>query len=78
MRIADRGGIDAVTMRRLGQELRVEAMSLYNHVANKDDILTAIVDAVESEIELPDPGDPWKVALRKTAISYHDALGNRP
>ena len=78
MRIADRGGIDAVTMRRLGQELHVEAMSLYNHVANKDDILTAIVDAVESEIELPDPGEPWKVALRKTAISYHDALGRHP
>lgn len=76
--VADRRGIDAVTMRRLGQELRVEAMSLYNHVANKDDILTAIVDAVEAEIELPDPNDPWKVALRKTAMSYHDALGRHP
>jgi AcrR family transcriptional regulator len=78
MRIADRGGIDAVTMRGLGQELHVEAMSLYNHVANKDDILNAIVDAVEGEIELPDPNDPWKVALRKTATSYHDALGQHP
>jgi len=78
MRIADASGIDAVTMRRLGQELHVEAMSLYNHIANKDAILNAIVDAVEAEIELPDPTDQWKVALRKTAISYHDALGQHP
>ena len=78
MRLADEGGIDAVTMRRLGQELHVEAMSLYNHVANKDDILNAIVDAVEAEIELPPPDAPWKSALRTTATSYHDALGNHP
>ena len=78
MAIADRRGLDAVTMRRVGQELHVEAMSLYNHVANKDDMLTAIVDAVEAEIALPDPIDPWKVALRKTALSYHEALGRHP
>jgi AcrR family transcriptional regulator len=78
VRIADEHGLEAVTMRRLGQELGVEAMSLYNHVANKDDILNAIVDLVEGEIELPGPDEPWKSALRKTATSYHDALGRHP
>ena len=78
MRIADAGGIEAVTMRRLGRELHVEAMSLYNHVANKDDILNAIVDSVEREIDLPPSNAPWKDALRTTATSYHDALGRHP
>ena len=51
--LADNGGIESLTMRRLGQELGVEAMSLYNHVANKDDILRGIVELVFSEIALP-------------------------
>ncbi len=51
--LADAGGIEALSMRRLAQELGVEAMSLYNHVANKDEILDGIVDLVVSEIELP-------------------------
>ena len=78
MVLADEGGIESLSMRKLGQELGVEAMSLYNHVANKDDILNAIVDIVESEIELPSPGADWKAALRKTAISYHDVLVRHP
>ena len=51
--LADAGGIEALTMRRLGEELGVEAMSLYRHVANKDDLLDGMVDVVFGEIELP-------------------------
>ena len=51
--LADEGGIESLSMRKLGQELGVEAMSLYNHVANKDDLLDGIVDAVTSEIDVP-------------------------
>ena len=58
--LADREGIDALSMRRLGQELSVEAMALYNHVANKDDLLNGMVDAVVGEIELIDAeGTNW-------------------
>ena len=53
--LADRGGIDALSMRKLGQELGVEAMALYRHVRNKDDILDGAIDAVVGEIELPAP-----------------------
>ena len=51
--LADQGGLESLSMRKLGQELGVEAMSLYHHVANKDDLLDGIVDAVTSEIEVP-------------------------
>ena len=50
--LADRDGIESISMRRLAQELRVEAMSLYTHVRNKDDLLDGMVDAVISEIPL--------------------------
>jgi AcrR family transcriptional regulator len=76
--LADRSGIDAVTMRKLGQELGVEAMSLYNHVANKDDIIDGIVDLVFNEIALPGDGAPWKPAMRKRAVSAHQALLRHP
>ena len=56
--LADREGIDALSMRRLGQELSVEAMALYNHVANKDDLLNGMVDAVVGEVDLTDD-DRW-------------------
>ena len=59
-------------MRKLGQELGVEAMSLYNHVANKDDILDGIADTALSEIVLPTGEDDWKTAVRGIAISVHD------
>lgn len=76
--LADESGIDSLSMRKLGQVLGVEAMSLYNHVASKDDILNAIVDIVESDIELPSPGADWKSALRKTGISAHDVFVRHP
>jgi AcrR family transcriptional regulator len=76
--LADRGGIDTLSMRNLGEELGVEAMSLYNHVANKDDILDGIVDLVFSEIALPSGRGDWKPAMRKRAVSAHDALLRHP
>ena len=71
--LADEGGIESLSMRKLGQELGVEAMSLYNHVANKDDLESGIVEIVLGEIEVPSGAD-WKAALRRTAISSHDAF----
>ena len=76
--LADTGGIESLTMRKLGQELRVEAMSLYNHVAGKDDILDGIVDLVFSEIALPSEGAAWKTAARERAISAREALVRHP
>src|ERR1700704_660606 len=76
--LADTAGIDSLSMRKLGQELQVEAMSLYNHVANKDDILDGIIDLVFSEIALPSDSGDWKVAMRKRAISSHEALLRHP
>jgi AcrR family transcriptional regulator len=77
IRLADAEGVEALTMRRLGQELGVEAMSLYNHVANKDDILNSAAEIVFAEIALPD-GDDWKAELRKSAVSSHDILRRHP
>jgi len=71
--LADADGIEALTMRRLGEELGVEAMSLYNHVTNKGDILDGMVDLVYEEIELPD-GVGWTEALRTQAVSGRKAL----
>jgi AcrR family transcriptional regulator len=76
--LADTSGIDSLTMRNLGRELGVEAMSVYNHVANKDDILDGIVDLVFSEIDLPSEGAEWKPAMRNRAISAHEALLRHP
>jgi AcrR family transcriptional regulator len=76
--LADAGGIDSMSMRKLGEELGVEAMSLYNHVANKDDILDGIVDLVFSEIALPSDRADWKPAMRKRAVSAHEALLRHP
>jgi AcrR family transcriptional regulator len=72
--LADKGGIESLSMRKLGKELGVEAMSLYHHVANKDDLLDGIVDVVISEIEVPSQGTDWKEAIRRTAISSHDVF----
>ena len=70
--LADTSGIEALSMRRLAKELGVEAMSLYNHVANKDEILAGIIDVVASEIDLPSDEADWKTAMRRNAISARD------
>jgi AcrR family transcriptional regulator len=76
--LADDGGIESLSMRKLGQELGVEAMSLYNHVANKDDILGGILELVASEIELAPSGADWKTTMRQRAVSAHEVLSRHP
>jgi AcrR family transcriptional regulator len=71
---ADQGGIESLSMRKLGQELGVEAMALYHHFANKDDLIDGMVDIVFSEIDLPAAGADWRIAMRQRAISVRDAL----
>jgi AcrR family transcriptional regulator len=72
--LADERGIKDFTMRALGEKLGIETMSLYYHVANKDELLDEMVDLVYSEIELPSADDDWKTALRRVATSAHEAL----
>jgi len=72
--LADRDGLGALTMRRLGAELGVEAMSLYKHVSNKEEILDGIVELVVGEIEIPPSGAPWKEAMRRRANSAREVL----
>ncbi len=82
--LADEEGIESLTMRELGLRLGVEAMSLYNHVANKDDILDGMVDLVVSEIDLPSDTVDWKEAMRFLLLgatrirvpAEHDCDGN--
>lgn len=76
--IADNTGLDALTMRGLGQSLGVEAMSLYNYVEDKDDLLTGIVELVLSEIELAPSAEGWRSQMRATAVSAHEALLRHP
>ena len=76
--LADEGGIESLSMRNLGQKLGVEAMSLYNHVTNKDDILNGIVDIVVSEIDAPSSRADWKAAMRQRAISAREVLLRHP
>jgi AcrR family transcriptional regulator len=78
LRLVDEGGLDSLSMRKLGQTLGVEAMSLYNHVANKHDVVNGIVDRVADEIEPPSMTEEWDVAIRKSAISAHQALRRHP
>ncbi|MCW2585078.1 MAG: putative transcriptional regulator, TetR family protein [Frankiales bacterium] len=72
--LADTGGIDALTMRRLGEELGVEAMSLYKHVANKDDLLDGMIDSVFGEIYLPAGGTDWRTSMRQRASSVREVM----
>ncbi len=72
--LADAGGIESLTMRKLGEELGVEAMSLYNHVANKSDLLDGMIDVVFGEIDLPAGDADWRTAMRRRAISAREAL----
>ena len=74
LRLADQGGLEALSMRKLGQALGVEAMALYYHFANKERVLDGIVDLVFGEIDVPAIGADWKTAMRERAISVRDAL----
>lgn len=76
--LADDAGLEALSMRKLGQRLGVEAMSLYNHVANKDDLLDGMIDVVFSEIELPVVDVGWRTAMSQRAASVREALARHP
>jgi AcrR family transcriptional regulator len=87
VRVADEGGIAALTMRKLAEELGVEAMSLYHHVADKDEVLAGMVDVVVSEIStrlaeigtLPGgAGGNWKAAVRHTILAAREVLLGHP
>src|SRR5690242_4984303 len=74
----DKDGIEALSMRKLAQELGVEAMSLYRHVRNKGDIVDGMVDLVFAEIGLPSMDIDWKTAMRQRAISAREVLACHP
>jgi len=76
--LADKQGVETLSMRKLGQELGVKAMSLYNHVANKDNLLDGMVDLVFGEIGLPPTGVRWQTAMRRRAIAAREALARHP
>ena len=76
--LADEGGLESLSMRKLAQELGVEAMSVYYYVANKDEILDGILNFVISEFELAVGGPDWKAAIRRSALSAHDVLMRHP
>ena len=76
--IADERGVAAVTMREVASRLGVKAMSLYNHVANKDDVLDGMVDLVIEQLDVPAGADHWREAMRRRAISAREVFGRHP
>jgi hypothetical protein len=76
--LADKGGFASLSMRKLAQALGVEAMSLYNHVANKDEILDGVVDLIFGEIGLPPTEVNWKTSMRRRAVSAREVLSRHP
>ena len=76
--LIDEGGLEALSMRQLGAKLGVEAMSLYNHVASKDDIIDGALDLVVEEIAIPAVGDDWKQAMKERASSAREAFNRHP
>src|SRR4029453_6488498 len=72
--LADEEGIEGLSMRRLAQQLGVEAMSLYHYLGKRADRLAEMIGVFSSEIEKPVPGGDWRAELRKTAISGHHTL----
>ena len=78
MAVADAGGISALTIRSLAEQLGVKPMSVYHHVANKSEILDGIVDHVFSEIELPSTTGDWRTEIRRRSVSARLVLGRHP
>src|SRR5688500_13155405 len=76
--LADEDGLAAVTMARVGGRVGVEAMSLYRHIGNKEEMLDGLVDRVVAEIEVPGDARDWREALRRQAVSAHEALTRHP
>ena len=78
LHLADRDGVAGLSMRRIAAELGVEAMSLYHHVANKEAILAALVDAVVTEYHLPRVGAPWRQEIERRSVTAREALHRHP
>lgn len=78
LELADQGGVASLTMQAIGRQLGVEAMSLYRHVRNKDDILDGLVDLAFEEIELPDDRSDWHSAIRARSVSQRAMLRRHP
>ncbi|EYR62109.1 AcrR family transcriptional regulator [Actinotalea ferrariae CF5-4] len=78
VRLADREGVDGLSMRRLAGELGAGAMSLYHYVANKEELLDAMIDVVFAEIELPPEDTDWQSAMRRRAVSARQVLARHP
>jgi AcrR family transcriptional regulator len=76
--LADETGLESLSMRKLGEAVGVEAMSLYNHVANKEDLLDGMTDAVFAEIDLPAGENDWRTAMRERAVSVRTVLARHP
>ncbi|MCO6009296.1 TetR/AcrR family transcriptional regulator C-terminal domain-containing protein [Actinoallomurus purpureus] len=76
--LAGEEGLDGLSMRKLAKSLGVEAMSLYNHVANKADILDGLAERAFAEVDCPDPALPWPDRVRAIASSMHRALSRHP
>ena len=76
--VADEGGIEALTMQRVGEAVGAEAMSLYRHVRNKEDLIDGAVDLVFAEIELPPTDTDWRSAMRTRAVSVREVLRRHP
>jgi AcrR family transcriptional regulator len=76
--LADRGGVESLSMRKVAQELDVVPMALYRHVANKDEMLDGMVDVVVGEIDPPETGVDWKTAIRRRILSARRALLRHP
>jgi AcrR family transcriptional regulator len=72
--LADQSGSESLSMRKLGEAVGVEAMSLYHHVANKEDLLDGMIDVVFGEIDLSFCGEDWKEAMRQRAMSARRVL----
>lgn len=78
MAYADEHGIEGLSMRNLGQELGVEAMSLYYHVSNKNEILDGMVDHVVAQIEMPSGDDDWKTGMRLQIMAAREVMASHP
>jgi AcrR family transcriptional regulator len=76
--LADRGGNETLSMRKLGQELGVDAMALYRHVRDKNDLLDGLVEVIVGQIERPSPGGDWKASLRQQAMAARQVMLRHP
>ena len=76
--LADEGGVESLSMRRLAQELRVVPMALYKHVAGKDELLDGMIDVVVAEIDPPIEGADWRTTMRERILSARRALLRHP